>query len=120
MRSVYDFRPIAHGVENGDEACALVGEAVFHFRRDLRVLLADNQPVCFQLFQRFAQHFVGYVAERAFQLTVSEHRIFFQPIQNNQLVFSGENFRYIRIRVRLFSCLPGCILAWFLLFSLFW
>ena len=36
------FAPVAHGVDDGDEAHAFFRKAVFHLRRYLRVFLADG------------------------------------------------------------------------------
>lgn len=82
--------PFAHPVENGHQRFSAPGEAVFHFRGDLRVFFADDESVGFQLFQRAGKGFVGNAFDISLQFVVAHHAEFRKGVQNGHFVFSAD------------------------------
>ncbi len=50
-------RPFNELHQDGHQAAALLGERVFHTRRNLGIEVATYQPISFQRLQGVAQHF---------------------------------------------------------------
>ena len=63
---------------------------IFHLRRDLRILGADDQFIRFQLLEIRAESFVGNGFQIPFQLIESHRLKLHQAVKNDHLVLAGD------------------------------
>ena len=63
---------------------------IFHLRRDLQILGADDQFIRFQLLEIRAESFVGYGFQLPFQLIESHRLKLLQAVKNDHLVLAGD------------------------------
>lgn len=63
---------------------------IFHLRRDLRILGADDQFIRFQLLEIRAESFVGNGFQIPFQLIESHRLKLHQAVKNDHLVLDGD------------------------------
>lgn len=82
--------PYTELVENFHQGFAPLAERILHLGRDLRVLLAENQLVTFQLFQVGAQSFIRYGFQVSLQLIEPHHAKLHQAIENHHFMFPAD------------------------------
>lgn len=83
--------PCAHGLHQGVERLALLGEAVFHLRRDLGVLGAHDEAVGFQVLQLAAERLVGDAPDLALELVEPHGLAFHEPVHDDEVPLPADH-----------------------------
>lgn len=83
--------PGAHGLHQGIERLSLLGEAVLHLRRDLRVLGAHDEPVGFHSLELAAERLVGDAADFALELVEAHGLALHEPVHDNEPPFPADH-----------------------------
>ena len=78
------FAPNAELIQYLHQRFSTLGERILHLRRDLRILGADDQFVCFQLLEIRAESLVGNGFQIPFQFIESHRLKLHQAVKNDR------------------------------------
>ena len=73
--------PLTHGIQNRNEGFSLFCQAVFHFRRDLRVFFPVDKTIRLQVLQRHTQCFIGDRPDEFFQFIEADNAKFHKELK---------------------------------------